>query len=109
MSVVYRVDKFVVPDQAREEFWSHVRRTHLVLRDQPGFIADYLLEQIAGPGRCRTSRGSSGSDSRLEKRRRSARNNHAPRACHRRNEGRSPTRGPTSAHVPAPVDLRELR
>ncbi|MDT2006849.1 antibiotic biosynthesis monooxygenase [Rhodococcus opacus] len=52
MSVVYRVDKFVVPDQAGEEFWSPVRRTHLVLRDQPGFVADSLLEQSAGPGRC---------------------------------------------------------
>ena len=45
-------DKFAVPDQAREEFCSPARRTHLVLRDQPGLVADYLLEQIAGPGRC---------------------------------------------------------
>lgn len=51
MSAVYRVDKFVVPDHAREEFWTHVRRTHEVLRDQPGFLDDVLLEQHSGPGR----------------------------------------------------------
>lgn len=51
MSVVYRVDKFVVPDHAREEFWANVRRTHAVLRDQPGFLDDVLLEKHSGPGR----------------------------------------------------------
>jgi heme-degrading monooxygenase HmoA len=45
------VDKFVVPDQARVEFWANVRRTHAVLRTQPGFLADNLLEQSSGPGR----------------------------------------------------------
>jgi heme-degrading monooxygenase HmoA len=51
MPVIYRVDKFVVPDLAREEFWTHVRRTHAVLRNQAGFLDDALLEQSSGPGR----------------------------------------------------------
>ena len=48
---IYRVDKFVVPQAAREEFLKRVRDTHQVLRHQPGFIQDALLEQVAGPGR----------------------------------------------------------
>ena len=51
MSQVYRVDKFVVPDEAREEFWSNVRHTHEVLRTQPGFVRDVLLEKHSGAGR----------------------------------------------------------
>ncbi|ACY99043.1 MULTISPECIES: antibiotic biosynthesis monooxygenase family protein [Thermomonospora] len=51
MSAVYRVDKFIVPDQAREEFWRNVRRTHAVLREQPGFLEEVLLERHSGPGR----------------------------------------------------------
>lgn len=35
MPAIYRVDKFVVPDEAREEFWVNVRRTHAVLRSSP--------------------------------------------------------------------------
>ena len=48
---IYRVDKFAVPRAAREEFLQRVRETHQVLRQQPGFIRDTLLEQAAGPGR----------------------------------------------------------
>ncbi|MGN9812775.1 antibiotic biosynthesis monooxygenase family protein [Micromonospora sp. BQ11] len=51
MPVVYRVDKFVVPDHARDEFWGHVSRTHEILRKQPGFLDDALLERHSGPGR----------------------------------------------------------
>jgi heme-degrading monooxygenase HmoA len=51
MTAVYRVDKFVVPAKAREEFWKHVRRTHEVLRRQPGFVEDALLESPAGQDR----------------------------------------------------------
>lgn len=51
MTAVYRVDKFEVPEQAREEFWIHVRRTHELLRTQPGFVEDLLLEKHSGPGR----------------------------------------------------------
>ncbi|RFA26607.1 antibiotic biosynthesis monooxygenase [Alkalilimnicola ehrlichii] len=48
---IYRVDKFSVPQAAREEFLARVRDTHQVLRRQPGFVRDTLLEQVAGPGR----------------------------------------------------------
>lgn len=51
MPIVYRVDKFVVPEAAREEFWGHVGRTHEILRKQDGFLDDVLLEQHSGPGR----------------------------------------------------------
>ncbi len=47
---VYRVDKFVVPNSARDEFLSRVKATHDVLRKQTGFVRDNLLEQFAGPG-----------------------------------------------------------
>ncbi|HXH06570.1 MAG TPA: antibiotic biosynthesis monooxygenase family protein [Vicinamibacterales bacterium] len=48
---IYRVEKFVVPQAARDEFLKRIHDTHHVLRRQPGFIQDALLEQIAGPGR----------------------------------------------------------
>ena len=47
---IYRVDKFIVPQAAREEFLKKVHDTHSVLRHQPGFIRDTILEQVAGPG-----------------------------------------------------------
>lgn len=47
---IYRVDKFSVPQAAKDEFLKRVRDTHHVLRRQPGFIRDMLLEQVAGPG-----------------------------------------------------------
>jgi heme-degrading monooxygenase HmoA len=47
---VYRVDKFVVPTSAREEFLDRVRRTHAFLKAQPGFVQDFVLEQFSGPG-----------------------------------------------------------
>ncbi len=47
---VYRVDKFVVPNGAREELLSRIRDTHGLLRAQPGFLQDFLLEEPAGPG-----------------------------------------------------------
>lgn len=46
---IYRVDKFVVPDAAREEFLDRVRRTHASLKAQPGFLQDFVLEAILGP------------------------------------------------------------
>lgn len=48
---VYRVDKFSVPEHARAEFLERVRLTHDVLRVQPGFLRQFLLEQTAGPGK----------------------------------------------------------
>jgi heme-degrading monooxygenase HmoA len=47
---IYRVDKFVVPDSARQEFISRVRSTHERLRTLPGFLQDFVLEQSSGPG-----------------------------------------------------------
>jgi hypothetical protein len=47
---IYRVDKFVVPSNAREEFLERVRSTHTFLKAQPGFLEDFVLEQFSGPG-----------------------------------------------------------
>jgi heme-degrading monooxygenase HmoA len=47
---IYRVDKFVVPSSAREEFLDKVRRTHALLKAQPGFLQDFVPEQSSGPG-----------------------------------------------------------
>lgn len=44
---IYRLDRFTVPKQACEEFISKVKETHELLRNQPGFIQDFLLEQPA--------------------------------------------------------------
>ena len=38
---VYRVDKFVVPNDAREEFLQKARQTHALLKAQPGFLQDF--------------------------------------------------------------------
>ncbi|TPN43314.1 antibiotic biosynthesis monooxygenase [Mesorhizobium sp. B1-1-9] len=47
---VFRVDKFVVPAAARDEILTKVRTTHELLRQQQGFVQDFLLEQFSGPG-----------------------------------------------------------
>ena len=47
---LYRVDRFTVPDAARAEFIGRVRMTHAVLRQQPGFVRDALLEQSGETG-----------------------------------------------------------
>src|ERR1700731_1106352 len=47
---IYRVDKFIVPSGAREEFIEKARRTHALLKTQPGFLQDFVLEQSSGPG-----------------------------------------------------------
>ena len=47
---IYRVDKFVLPSSAWEEFLDRVRRTHAFLKAQPGFVQDFVLEQFSGPG-----------------------------------------------------------
>jgi heme-degrading monooxygenase HmoA len=46
----FRVDKFVVPAAAREEFLVNVMMTHKLLEAQDGFIDQKVLEQVAGPG-----------------------------------------------------------
>ena len=47
---VFKVDKFVVPAEAREEILGKVRMAHELLRLQQGFVQDFLLEQFSGPG-----------------------------------------------------------
>lgn len=42
---IYRLDRFIVPNAAREEFLARVKATHQILNEQPGFIQDFLLEQ----------------------------------------------------------------
>lgn len=47
---IFRIDKFVVPAHARDEFLKGVDATHGELRKQSGFIRDFVLEQVSGPG-----------------------------------------------------------
>ncbi len=47
---VYRVDKFIVPAEARDEFLGRVQKTHELLQTQPGFIQDMVLEKSTGLG-----------------------------------------------------------
>lgn len=47
---LFRVDKFDVPADARDEFVQQVRRTHSLLEKQPGFVQDRLLERPEGSG-----------------------------------------------------------
>ncbi|MCB0167841.1 MAG: antibiotic biosynthesis monooxygenase [Anaerolineae bacterium] len=47
---IYRLDKFVVPAPAREEFVEKVQTTHQLLKKQSGFLQDFVLEQASGPG-----------------------------------------------------------
>jgi antibiotic biosynthesis monooxygenase (ABM) superfamily enzyme len=47
---VVRVNRFSVPEEARPEFMELLERTHRVMREQPGFIDDMILEQQAGSG-----------------------------------------------------------
>ncbi|MGP9800601.1 antibiotic biosynthesis monooxygenase family protein [Rheinheimera sp. NSM] len=49
-SHIYRVDKFIVPADARNEFLARILDTHQILRRQPGFVQDSVLEQTSGPG-----------------------------------------------------------
>lgn len=49
-NTVYRVDKFRVPTNAREDFLAEVMNTHELLRVQPGFRHDLLLEQVSDSG-----------------------------------------------------------
>ncbi|MBI1880408.1 MAG: SDR family NAD(P)-dependent oxidoreductase [Chloroflexi bacterium] len=47
---IYRIDKFKVPKPARAEFIQRVRIPHEFIKTQPGFIQDFVFEQIGGPG-----------------------------------------------------------
>jgi len=46
---LYRVDKFIVPANGRDEFLERVGATHKLLRTQDGFVRDAILEQQTGP------------------------------------------------------------
>ena len=41
----YRIDRFTVPAAGYDEFMSRVRQTHAVLKSQPGFIRDHIVER----------------------------------------------------------------
>ncbi|MCC2610611.1 antibiotic biosynthesis monooxygenase family protein [Neorhizobium petrolearium] len=45
---VVRVNRFSVPAGARDEFMRLIGRTHDIIRAQPGFIDDMVLEQNSG-------------------------------------------------------------
>ncbi|HEY5955475.1 MAG TPA: hypothetical protein VIV60_02930 [Polyangiaceae bacterium] len=47
---VFRVDKFIVPSSSRDEFLEQIHLTHELLRSLPGFVEDFILEKIGGPG-----------------------------------------------------------
>lgn len=48
---VFRVDKFIVPAEAKERFLDAVFNTHELLDSMHGCIQNRVLEQLAGPGR----------------------------------------------------------
>jgi hypothetical protein len=47
---VYRLDRFVVPAAARDELLMRVYQTHEILRQQAGFVQDFLLERPGEDG-----------------------------------------------------------
>ena len=47
---IFRVNRFAVPVEGREEFMALVHRTHEVIRTQPGFVDDLILEQHSSAG-----------------------------------------------------------
>ncbi len=47
---LYRIDRFVVPTQAREEFIGKARESQELLSAMPGFVQGVLLERLSSPG-----------------------------------------------------------
>lgn len=48
-SSVYRINKFEVPAEGRDEFVGLLESTHAVMREQQGFVRDLIVEQeLAG-------------------------------------------------------------
>jgi antibiotic biosynthesis monooxygenase (ABM) superfamily enzyme len=45
-----RINKFAVPAESRAAFLDLMAKTHAVLRQQEGVVADRILEQQSGPG-----------------------------------------------------------
>lgn len=50
---VLRIDSFIVPEAARGEFLRRVTATHAVLRQQPGFVFDRIVERALDDGASR--------------------------------------------------------
>ncbi|OIR09816.1 hypothetical protein GALL_82220 [mine drainage metagenome] len=48
---IYRVDRFVVPEAACDEFLNNVRQTHGLLKVLPGFLFEVVLKQVSGENR----------------------------------------------------------
>jgi heme-degrading monooxygenase HmoA len=49
-ATLYRLDKFIVPEAAKEEFLARMQASQRFLRALPGFVQDFALEQNAGNG-----------------------------------------------------------
>ncbi len=49
-SPVYKIDKFIVPAAARDEFMARVAMIKDMLQAMPGCRQNLVLEQVAGPG-----------------------------------------------------------
>ncbi|OIR03266.1 hypothetical protein GALL_145380 [mine drainage metagenome] len=49
---VCRVDRFVVPEAACDEFLNSVRQVHGLLKTLPGFLQDIVLRQVTGKDGC---------------------------------------------------------
>ena len=47
---LYRINKYTVPLEARQQFVELVDKTLAVIRKQDGYVKDLFLEQHAGPG-----------------------------------------------------------
>jgi heme-degrading monooxygenase HmoA len=50
---VFRIDSFTVPDRVRTEFLKRVDATHQILRHQPGFVLDRIVERALEDGSSR--------------------------------------------------------
>ncbi len=48
---IYRIDRFELPETARDELLTAVLHTHALLRRQPGFERDLLVEEPLPDGR----------------------------------------------------------
>jgi hypothetical protein len=47
---IYRIDKFIVPQQVKAVFLSRIQETHQLLRTLPGFVRDLIVEKVSGAG-----------------------------------------------------------
>jgi hypothetical protein len=47
---IFRIDRFTMPQAGQAEFMSRVMKTHDLLKTQPGFVQQLVLEKISEPG-----------------------------------------------------------